>query len=356
MSPNLLSRTFILTALLVAFAPGTAMAGVTKVACLGASTTSGAGSTAGHHFPDELGVALGPAYQVKNFGVSGTTVLKSGDSPYWKFPQLQQAIAFQPDIAVFWFGGNDAKPGNWTGHMAEFIADYEEMVRMVQAVPSHPKTYLFLSMVIHDVEGIPKLVLEQQVLPEVKRVAAETGSFVIDYHDAFITHPEYFPDAVHPNDAGTAAIGKFVADILLMPQPPSDGGTAGVSLDGSSATGGDGSTMPPAMGGDAATAANVDASPVQTPPSSNGSGPMGSGSTGASSGAGSGSTMGSTAGMSSSSGGATSNPGTSPGDGYGTGNGGSGCAASGSRPLRSDAAASIGLALLGLLAIRRKTN
>jgi lysophospholipase L1-like esterase len=352
MSPNLLSRTFILTALLVAFAPRTAMAAVTKVACLGASTTSGDGSTAGHHFPDELGVALGPAYQVKNFGVSGTTVLKSGDSPYWKFPQLQQAIAFQPDIAVFWFGGNDAKPQNWTGHMAQFIADYEEMVRMVQAAPSHPKTYLFLSMVIHDVEGIPKMVLEQQVLPEVKQVAAATGSFVINYHDAFITHPEYFPDGVHPNDAGTAAIGKFVADILLMPQPPSDGGTAGVSLDASSATGGDGSAVPPAMGGDAAMAPNVDASPVQTPPSSNGSGPMGSGSTGASSGAGSGSTTGSTAGMSASSGGATSNP----GDGYGTGNGGSGCAASGSRPLRSDAAASIGLALLGLLAIRRKTN
>src|SRR5260370_14792761 len=281
MSQRFLCRTFAVAVVLFGLAPSTAMGAVTKVACLGASTTSGSGSTAGHDFPDELGIALGPSYQVKNFGVSGTTALKSGDSPYWNFPQLNQAVAYQPDIAVSWFGGNDAKPQNWTGHMAEFITDFEAMIRMVQAAPSHPKTYLFRSMVIHDVEGIPKMVLEQQVLPEVAQVATDTGSFLINYHDAFIIHPEYFPDGVHPDDTGTAAIGQFVAKILLAPATLSDGGVDDASV----STGGDGAATQPGSGS-GAVAPNADA---QSPSSTqDGSGSAGSGSAGSGS-AGSGS-------------------------------------------------------------------
>ncbi len=208
-------------AIVVAATASIAQAAAIRVACVGASTTSGDGSSAGHHFPDELGIALGPAYDVTNFGVSGTTMLKTGDDPYWNHPQLQQALAFQPDIAVIWFGGNDAKPQNWTGHMAEFITDYEAMVHAFQALPTQPRIYLMLSMVTHDTEGIPKAVLEQQVLPEVGQVGADTGSILVNYHDAFIGFPQFFPDGIHPNDAGTSAIGRFVAEIIVDTTPES---------------------------------------------------------------------------------------------------------------------------------------
>jgi hypothetical protein len=103
------------------------------------------------------------------------------------------ALTSAPDIAVFWFGGNDAKP-----------------------------------LVIHDVEGIPKIVLENEVLPKIAMIAmiaAHTNSVIINYHDAFISHPEFFPDGVHPNDAGRAAIGKFVADIITSAlNTPTDAG------------------------------------------------------------------------------------------------------------------------------------
>jgi lysophospholipase L1-like esterase len=339
------SLILVAAALLIDFASSDAWGAAVKVACIGASTTSGDGSTAGHHFPDELGIALGGGYQVKNFGVSGTTMLKTGDNPYWNHAELRQAIAYQPDIAIFWFGGNDAKPQNWTGHMAAFITDYEEMLRMFQALPSHPKTYLFLSMVIHDVEGIPKTVLEQQVLPEVKQIAADKGSFLINYHDAFITHPEYFPDGVHPNDAGTAAIGKFVANILLV---PSDGGTADVALDAPSTGGGDATALPPPTGDDAATASASDAG--QPVSSSSASGSMGPASTTGSSGSAPQANSGSATGASG--GNSMTGPGASGSNGYSPSGGGTGCSALGARPASREAAW-VGCALLGLLALRR---
>ena len=242
---------------------------VTKVGCVGASTTSGDGSTAGHHFPDELGRALGAAFQVKNFGVSGTTVLRKGDDPYW--PHLPAAVAYQPDIAVFWFGGNDAKPQNWTTHKDEFIGDYEDMLNMFQALPTHPRLFVFKSMVIHDVEGIPRTVLEMEVLPKIEQIAADTHSIVINYHDAFITHPEYFPDGVHPNNAGTVAIGKFVADIIIaaLSAAPDAGASDGaVATDASDAAG-----LPGADGGS-------DGSSLEAPAPASGSGGAGTGGSG----------------------------------------------------------------------------
>ncbi|HET6279347.1 MAG TPA: GDSL-type esterase/lipase family protein [Polyangia bacterium] len=223
---------------------------VIKVACVGASTTSGAGSTAGHHFPDELGRALGANFQVNNFGASGTTMLRKGDNPYW--PHLPPALAFQPDIAVFWFGGNDAKPQNWV-HKAEFIPDYEDMLHMFQALPTAPRMFIFRSMVIRDPNGsgIPKTVLEMEVFPKIDQIVADTGSTLVNYHDAFITHPEYFPDGVHPNDAGTLAIGKFMADIITaaLKVAPDAGAGAG--------DGGAADTSAPAT--DTANAAATDA-------------------------------------------------------------------------------------------------
>jgi len=356
MSTGFPFRTVAVAVLLVALAPSTAKAAAIKVACLGASTTSGDGSTAGHHFPDELRIALGAGYQVQNFGVSGTTALKSGDSPYWKFPQLNQAVAYQPDIAIFWFGGNDAKPQNWTGHMAEFITDFETMVRMVQASPSHPKTYLFRSMVIHDVEGIPKMVLEQQVLPEVGQVAAATGSVLINYHDAFIIHPEYFPDGVHPNDAGTAAIGMFVAKILLAPTTLSDGGADDASPCPGSSGCRDGGTVSP--GNDGAVEPSADAQSPSTIPAGSVSGSSSGGGSGSAGGlpAAAGSNAGSASGIAAGSSNGSLGAGSSGSGGYGSSNStAGGCTAVGSgrsNPPRELGV--LGFALAALLARRRK--
>jgi lysophospholipase L1-like esterase len=265
-----------------------------KVSCIGASNFSGDGSSTGHHVPDELGIALGPNYVVKNLGISGTVMLFQGDLPYWNgqpgdLPHLKPALDSAPDIAIFWFGGNDAKAQNWTTHKDEFIPNYEETLRRFQALPSKPKLFIFKSMVIHDVEGIPKTVLEMEVLPKIDVISADTGAIVVPYHDAFINHPEYFPDGVHPNNAGTLAIGKFLKDIVLnaMNTPPTpdggtpmDGGAGGTS--GTTGAGGGAAGV-----GGAGTAGSSGAGTAGSTGASGDSGAGTAGSTGASGAAGS---------------------------------------------------------------------
>src|SRR5688500_12458086 len=79
-------------------APASAAAQI-KVAALGASTTRGTGSTAGHSYPDELGRLLGSGYQVRNHGKGGATVLRQTPASYWSSPELTAALASEPAIA-----------------------------------------------------------------------------------------------------------------------------------------------------------------------------------------------------------------------------------------------------------------
>jgi len=59
-----------------------------KIACVGDSITEGSGLTspATQSYPARLQRLLGTNYNVRNFGVSGRTLLKQGDFPYWKEP------------------------------------------------------------------------------------------------------------------------------------------------------------------------------------------------------------------------------------------------------------------------------
>src|SRR6478609_560461 len=63
-----------------------AAAAPNKIACVGDSITEGSGlsSPSTESYPARLQKLLGTNYNVRNFGVSGRTLLKQGDFPYWK--------------------------------------------------------------------------------------------------------------------------------------------------------------------------------------------------------------------------------------------------------------------------------
>src|SRR5579871_5355451 len=71
-----------------------------RVACVGASITYGYGveDREKNCYPAQMQNSLGAQYEVRNYGVSGCTLLKHGDSPYWKTEAYQQALAFNPNI------------------------------------------------------------------------------------------------------------------------------------------------------------------------------------------------------------------------------------------------------------------
>ena len=72
-----------------------------KIACVGNSITYGASMTdrENNAYPIQLQNMLGDGFEVKNFGVSGCTLIKNGDLPYWKTEQFSNALEYQADWA-----------------------------------------------------------------------------------------------------------------------------------------------------------------------------------------------------------------------------------------------------------------
>jgi sialate O-acetylesterase len=71
---------------------------VVRVACVGDSITFGYGLQ--QSYPAKLGHLLGTNYEVRNFGVSATTLLHCGDYPYIGRPAYTNALDFKADLAA----------------------------------------------------------------------------------------------------------------------------------------------------------------------------------------------------------------------------------------------------------------
>jgi hypothetical protein len=79
------------------------------VACIGDGITEGSGlsNPSLESYPAKLGRLMGPNFQVRNFGVSGRTLLKRGDFTYWANAAYRQSRDYEPDVVVSW-GANAA--------------------------------------------------------------------------------------------------------------------------------------------------------------------------------------------------------------------------------------------------------
>lgn len=83
-----------------------------RLACVGDSITQGDGLAADDSYPSQLQALLGEEWKVGNFGVSGRTLLKKGDHPYWTESAYQKALEFEPDVVIIMLGTNDTKEHN----------------------------------------------------------------------------------------------------------------------------------------------------------------------------------------------------------------------------------------------------
>ena len=185
-----------------------------KVACVGDSITQGAGAQKGKSYPAQLQGLLGDGYQVGNFGVSGRTLLKKGDFPYWKEKKYQDALAMEPAIVVIMLGTNDTKPQNWKFE-SEFDADYRELVKSFQSLKSKPKVFVCRPVPVPGIGnyGINEENIQKEI-PRVDALAKELGCGVIDMHAALEKSPELLPDRVHPNTAGAGEMAKAAAKAI----------------------------------------------------------------------------------------------------------------------------------------------
>ncbi len=187
-----------------------------KVACVGDSITYGAAINGRekNSYPAQLQRLLGDGYVVKNFGNSGSTMLKKGDKPYWKQKEFKAAKEFSPEIVIIKLGTNDTKPQNWK-HGSEFVADYKSMIAEFRTLPSKPKIYVCLPVPAFAVRwGISDTVINKDVLPATRNLAKATGATLIDLNVALQGKEEHFPDKIHPNQAGAEIIAQTVAGAI----------------------------------------------------------------------------------------------------------------------------------------------
>ncbi|MCD8165749.1 MAG: GDSL-type esterase/lipase family protein [Bacteroides sp.] len=187
-----------------------------KVACVGNSITFGAGikNRARDSYPAVLGQLLGEKYEVRNFGVSGRTLLNKGDRPYMKEECFQEALQFDPDIVIIKLGTNDTKPQNWV-HQADFKRDMITLIDAFRDLSSNPEVWLCYPATAYSAEwGINDSIIVAGVIPIIAEVASEKGLRIIDLHSATAGMEENFPDKIHPNEAGAKIMARTVYKAL----------------------------------------------------------------------------------------------------------------------------------------------
>ncbi len=187
---------------------------VIKVACVGDSITAGShASDAAHAYPAVLQSLLGDGYEVRNFGVSGRTLMDSGDNPYTEMPQYEQSKAWLPDVVILMLGTNDSKAVNFA-HKEEFVDDLEAMIQSYQALSSQPTVVVATSpTAFSTAHGISNDNLEELVVLQ-KQTAAKTRCPVIDIHALTAGRAGLFDDGVHCTDEGYAVLAGMMRDGL----------------------------------------------------------------------------------------------------------------------------------------------
>jgi lysophospholipase L1-like esterase len=227
-------KTFVLFILLLPGVNITAQTnGKVKVACIGASITYGHGipQREKYSYPAQLQTLLGKNYEVTNYGVSGTTLLRNGDFPYWKTQQYQQALLSLPDIVLIDLGGNDSKLINRI-RLNEYEADYKELIQSFARLSSHPRIVLLLPMpsFVTDTTGIWNPVIVNRIIPLVKQVAYDNKVEVIDLYSLFVDKVSLVPDKIHPNAAGATIMATRLYELISQPRDTTYDGLSKINL------------------------------------------------------------------------------------------------------------------------------
>ena len=207
----------------------------TKVACIGNSITDGHGIdfAPANGYPAQLQKLLGENYWVKNFGVSGRTMLNKGDYPYMNEMAWKDAVAFKPDIVIIKLGTNDSKPENWK-YNAEFKQDLQQMITTLRpdlVKPAKKKGKKSKKTVIKN-EG-PKIflctpipafkpswnindsIIANNIIPIQQEVAKEYNLEIIDLYSLFGDGKEtMLDDGIHPNGKGAKKMAEIICEAI----------------------------------------------------------------------------------------------------------------------------------------------
>ena len=184
-----------------------------RVACVGDSITYGHGIRDREHdtYPGLLSAKLGDKYDVRNFGVSGSTTMMGTDMPYMNEQAYKDALAFNPQIVTIKLGTNDSKPYNWK-EKNHFKQDLKTLINSFRDLPAEPQIWLCLPVPAYgQAWSINDSIIFNGVIPLIREVAQEENLPVVDLNTPLQGKRQYFPDTIHPNEEGQS----MIADVIL---------------------------------------------------------------------------------------------------------------------------------------------
>jgi lysophospholipase L1-like esterase len=161
-------------------------------------------------YPSQLQRLLGDSYEVRNYGLSGRTLLKKGDVSYWMDDKYIELLSWNPDIVIIKLGTNDSKPQNWI-YADEFITNYQEFIKSFKALKGESKIYICTPIpVFKDEWGITESIVKDEIIPMVNTIGKSESVPVIDLYTPMVGKGNYVPDGVHPNAEGATIIAETV--------------------------------------------------------------------------------------------------------------------------------------------------
>ncbi|WP_434036670.1 SGNH/GDSL hydrolase family protein [Formosa sp. 4Alg 33] len=187
-----------------------------RVACIGNSITFGYGikDRIKNAYPAQLQRMLGDDYEVKNFGISGRTLLSKGNAPYIETGAYKKALEYNPNIILIKLGTNDSKAFNWV-YKDEFNSDYVNLIKSFQSLKSKPTIYLCKAAPVYKRgRKISADIVEQEVNPRIEAIAKSQNLEIIDLYTPMLGKGDLFPDAIHPNGEGAGELAKLVYTAL----------------------------------------------------------------------------------------------------------------------------------------------
>jgi acyl-CoA thioesterase-1 len=152
---------------------------------------------------------------VKNFGVSGRTLLKRGDFPYWKERAYTNSLSLNPDMVIIQLGTNDSKPQKWR-YATNFVSDYDELIASYARLTSSPAIYLCTPCPVYanGAYDIRPGIIATNIAPLVRQIAERHSLAVIELQIRMAGLAELFPGTVHPKSGGMAVMAAVMFGAL----------------------------------------------------------------------------------------------------------------------------------------------
>lgn len=190
---------------------------IIKVACLGDSITRGASikKPKKNSYPANLAKMLGKDYEVRNFGVDGSTALEGNEYSYNQSKEFKDLLLYQPDLVIIKLGTNDAKDYLWKSD-SDFIQSMRNIIDQLNQLHSNPIIYLCYPAKVYGKNyfEVNDNIVKNNIIPAIDSLAKEYNLTTIDLYSVTDNMPENFRDKIHPNEVGYKTIATKIYNTI----------------------------------------------------------------------------------------------------------------------------------------------